>query len=383
MDEPTTNDAQNAWFIYGHKNPQGQLQEVLKRKAPSWRDFANEKRRSAYKFQIDDKAKKVVNAAIYLRRPLLVTGDPGTGKSSLAYAIAAELGLGTVIEWPITSRSNLGDALYRYDAIGRLQAANLAKGAPLLPRSPQAANAVDVGRRSKKTPSSGQAAEDVPIEQFLTLGPLGTALADSVDKPRVLLIDEIDKSDIDLPNDLLFLFEEGKFEIPELVRLTGRLTGQQEQDGGSRQRSFAIRKHNAHFDGDPGEETVDIPDGLVTCHHFPIVVMTSNGEREMPAPFLRRCLSLKMERPNRKMLEDIVAAHFEEQATPGVQDFIDHILNLRKQNELVATDQLMNAVYVAQQIVMENRGVGEQKALSEPEAKMIQEIVLQAIGGTS
>ena len=77
------------------------------------------------KYQIDPEEAERVNAALYLRRPLLVTGEPGTGKSSLAYAVAAELGLGEVLRWPITSKSTLRDGLYRYDAIGRLQEANL------------------------------------------------------------------------------------------------------------------------------------------------------------------------------------------------------------------------------------------------------------------
>jgi hypothetical protein len=131
-----------------------------------------------------------VNAAIYLRRPLLVTGNPASGKTSLAYAIAQELKLGPVLNWPITARSTLVDGLYRYDAIARLQDAQLNK---------------------EKSQNIGQ---------YITLGPVGTAFLPSL-YPRVLLIDEIDKSDINLPNDLLHLFEEGRFQIPELVRWAG------------------------------------------------------------------------------------------------------------------------------------------------------------------
>src|SRR6266498_537495 len=98
---------------------------------------------------------EMVNAAIYLRRPLLVTGAPGTGKSSLAYRIAHELRLGPVLRWPITTRTTLAHGLYQYDAIGRVQAANL----------------------------SG--AEEADIGDFVRLGPLGTALL-PFDKPRVL-----------------------------------------------------------------------------------------------------------------------------------------------------------------------------------------------------
>lgn len=101
--------------------------------------------------------------------------------------MAEELGLGEVLEWSITSRSQLKDGLYEYDAIGRLQDSNFTPG-------------------GKSDPP--------PIEDYVRLGPLGSAFADSQpNSPRVLLIDEIDKSDIDLPNDLLNIFEEGEFTI--------------------------------------------------------------------------------------------------------------------------------------------------------------------------
>ncbi len=120
---------------------------------------------------------ELVNAALYLRRPLLVTGKPGTGKSTLAYSIAYELRLGPVLRWPITSRSVLQDGLYQYDAIGRLQEASL--------------------RRTTATGDEPFTAPD--IGRYIRLGPLGTALLPQR-RPRALLIDELDKSDIDLPN---------------------------------------------------------------------------------------------------------------------------------------------------------------------------------------
>lgn len=105
-----------------------------------------------------------------------------------------------------------------------------------------------------------------PIEDYMKLGPVGAALATSeAGRPRVLLIDELDKSDIDLPNDLLHVFEEGEFPIPELQRLTDRdrveLT--EPGDAGSTRR-------------------VAIDQGVVRCREFPIVVMTSNDERDFP-----------------------------------------------------------------------------------------------------
>ncbi|MFM6814789.1 MAG: AAA family ATPase, partial [Dolichospermum sp.] len=117
----------------------------------------------------------------------------GTGKTSLAYAVAYELGLGEVLHWPITTRTTLKDGLYSYDAIGRLQDA----------KDKDKDNLAEIGK-------------------YINLGSLGTALLPS-EKPRVLLIDEIDKSDIDLPNDLLHIFEEGEFEIPELRRIADKI----------------------------------------------------------------------------------------------------------------------------------------------------------------
>ena len=163
---------------------------------PPWRSFNTEAKTTEKKsreeikgktFQVSDRQVELVNAALYLRRPLLVTGKPGTGKSSLAYAIAYQLKLGKVLTWPINTRTTLSNGLYRYDAIGRLQDAQLG-------------NKPNIGK-------------------YIQLGAVGTAFLPN-EYPRVLLIDEIDKSDIDLPNDLLNLFEEGEFEIPELARIS-------------------------------------------------------------------------------------------------------------------------------------------------------------------
>lgn len=238
----------------------------------------------------------MVNAALYLRRPLLVTGKPGTGKSALAYNVAYELGLGPVLNWPITSRSTLREALYRYDAIGRLQDAN-ASGS---------ADSVDVGR-------------------YIRLGPVGTALVPS-SRPRVLLIDELDKSDVDLPNDLLNVFEEGEFDIDELMRLPD------DQPDVSVMTADAGRR-------------VTVSRGRVRCAEFPFVVITSNGEREFPPPFLRRCLRLNMQSPSAEKLAAIVAGHLGEPALAESEQLIEQFLDGRDYGDL-ATDQLLNAIYL-------------------------------------
>ena len=250
-----------------------------------------------------------VNAAIYLRRPLLITGKPGGGKSSLIYAVARELKLGRVLNWPINSRSTLREALYTYDAMSRLQ----------FIQERQALNAA-----ADKVPDF---TDDIGL--FITLGPLGTALASSRG-PRALLVDEIDKSDVDLPNDLLNVLETGHFTIPELRRLADKAVEIADQEG----------------------KKLPITAGEIAFSEFPFVVMTSNGERDFPAPFLRRCVQFDLPEPTGEELRDIVLAHFERVDAADL-DLAnrDSLLSkfIEKRNELqLSTDQLLNATHMLQ-----------------------------------
>ena len=286
-------------------------------------ELANKKEREIKKgknFRLSDskdatEVRDAVNAAIYLRRPLLVTGRPGSGKTSLAYAIAYELNLGSVLSWSITARSTLQEGLYRYDAIARLQDAN---NNHIPNNSPN---------------PDGSHSEEQPIGQYIKLGALGTAFLPSF-LPRVLLIDEIDKSDINLPNDLLNLFEEGQFEIPELVRRSKN----KEKDN-----LFTVQTSDEDID-------VTIKGGRVKCYAFPIIVMTSNGERDFPKAFKRRCLRVKMPDPTVPELENIVKAHFTEdlfnEKTDEINQLIDYFVPEEGETMDKATDQLLNAIYI-------------------------------------
>ncbi|MFJ6893823.1 type I CRISPR-associated protein Cas7 [Streptomyces hokutonensis] len=263
----------------------------------------------------------MVNAALLLRRPLLVTGRSGAGKSSLAYRISRELKLGRVLRWHITSRTTLWVGLYEYDAIGRVQDSTALRALAPTGGPGAAANGRPPGE------------EQFPgIGDYLQLGPLGTALL-PYDLPRVLLVDELDKSDHDLPNDLLSVFEEGQFSIAELVqarRLHTRVTV---------------------MTGDPGH-SAEIVDGVVECRIFPLVVITSNGEREFLPAFLRRWLGLRMPEPDGPQLVDMVMAHLRETAngttgTVRADDLIDRFLHNSRERGGLAVDQLLNAIYLA------------------------------------
>jgi MoxR-like ATPase len=286
-----------SWELY-HGNREAH--EVTLPDPPPWRRFPIEGADQGGKptFIPTPEIIRAVNASLYLRRPLLITGPPGSGKSSVAESVAHELRLGRVLRWHVTSHSTLEEAIYRYDALGRLQHNQLYPGAD-------------------------------DITRFLRLGPLGTALL-GTDKPRVLLIDELDKGDLDLPGDLLNVLERGEYEIAELNRLNAE--------------TVQVREVNS-------DDTQTITRGRIRCSLFPFIVMTSNGEREFPGPFLRRCVRISLDLPDETRLAEIVAAHFNDPSVAAserdlIRAFAERIGSAPSRQVKLAVDQLLNATFL-------------------------------------
>ena len=302
----------NDWKIYDPLGSGKKAKKVQLPEPPPWRRSGRGRREVvARTFQASPELVDAVNIALHLRRPLLVTGHPGAGKSSLIYSVADQLCLGEVIVWAVNSRSSLSESLYRYDALARLQ--HIQEVRALSPDSSPA-----------RTADGRPDLDDVGA--FVTLGPLGTALADA-NAPRALLIDEIDKSDVDLPNDLLNVLDTGSFAIAELQRIAGTRS------------KFEVRT----LEGGK----VPVTNGIVSFAEYPFIVMTSNGERDFPAPFLRRCVQCELSAPDESQLGRIVRAHFHELVKDKDMNTLISAFLAERGERALATDQLLNAQYLA------------------------------------
>lgn len=205
---------------------------------------------------------EAVNLAIILERPLLLQGEPGCGKTQLAEAVAYELGLDYLV-WNIKSTSRAQDGLYTYDNLARLRDSQLLS---------QVKDPEEIAR--VKNPAN-----------YRKFGELGQAFNN--DQRTVLLIDEIDKADIDFPNDLLLELDQKRFTIPET------------------------------------EEKI-------VAKQPPIIFITSNQERDLPDAFLRRCLFHYLKFPDEKHLIEIIKAHFDIKGeNPVAETAVTRFLALR------------------------------------------------------
>lgn len=210
-----------------------------------------------------------VNAAVALERPLLIKGEPGTGKTVLAQEIAKALGY-PLIEWHIKSTTKAQQGLYEYDAVSRLRDGQLGD-----PRVHDIAN-------------------------YIVRGKLWEAF--EADHPVVLLIDEIDKADIEFPNDLLLELDRMEFYVYELRR-------------------------------------------NVKARHRPVVIITSNNEKELPDAFLRRCFFHYIRFPDRETMEKIVQTHFPNIRHDLLREALTVFFDVRNVNELKkkpATSELLD-----------------------------------------
>ena len=233
-----------------------------------------------YPYDAGDELIEVVNLAIELGMPLLLEGEPGCGKSRLAHALVYEFNYRQesnpikYYEWIVQSTSKAEDSLYQYDYIGRLQAAQIS------------------GILSQKEieESSSEQKNPATSKDWVDLQPLGKAFKQSQDKQEqsVVLIDEIDKADRDFPNDLLLAIESRRFFIKE----TGDLIQANDQA-------------------------------------FPLIIITSNQEKNLPNAFLRRCIYHYIELPNQERLRKILTERFTDAEQEVIIKAVDRFLEVR------------------------------------------------------
>lgn len=216
-----------------------------------------------------DELIRSVNIAAALKKPLLIKGEPGTGKTMLAEAIAKSLGMELLI-WNIKSTTKAQDGLYVYDTVQRLYDSQFGE----------------------------EGVDD--IAKYIRLGKLGEAF--KREKQTVLLIDEIDKADLEFPNDLLWELDQMEFYIPE--------TGE-----------------------------------TVKANVRPIVIITSNAEKELPDAFLRRCIFHYIAFPDAAMMERIIRAHYpdlEQKLIEGVLEAFYKLRDMRGLQKKPSTSEVLD-----------------------------------------
>ena len=216
-----------------------------------------------------------VNVAIALQKPLLIKGEPGPGKTMLAQAVAESLGKKLII-WNVKSTTKAQDGLYMYDTIQRLY--------------------------------DGQFGEEGvdDIARYIKLGKLGEAFES--DEQVVLLIDEIDKADLEFPNDLLWELDQMEFYIHETKR-------------------------------------------TVKAKHRPIVIITSNAEKELPDAFLRRCIFHYIDFPDKELMAEIVKTHYpnvEENLLQNAMEVFYAIRSMRDVRKKPSTSELIDWINALQ-----------------------------------
>ena len=201
-----------------------------------------------------DDLRMAVDASVALQRPLLIKGEPGTGKTMLAEEVAAGLGK-ELIQWHIKSTTKAQQGLYEYDAVSRLRDSQLGDG-----------KVEDIG-------------------QYIKRGKLWEAF--TADEQVVLLIDEVDKADIEFPNDLLVELDRMEFFVYE--------TGE-----------------------------------TIKATHRPIIIITSNNEKELPDAFLRRCFFHFINFPDKETMKEIIAVHYPKVKKSLVQEALEVFFELRE-----------------------------------------------------
>lgn len=209
---------------------------------------------------VSPELREAVNVAVALQKPLLIKGEPGTGKTVLAEAIAEQLGL-ELITWHVKSSSRAQDGLYMYDTVQRLNDSRF----------------------------GGEGVDVSEVRNYIKYGPLGRAIV--ADTRQILLVDEIDKADMEFPNDLLH----------ELDRMSFRV-----------------------------EETGE----TLVAKERPIVIITSNNEKELPDAFLRRCVFHFIEFPDKALMERIVRVHHPDVEEKLLQEVLTRFYWLREQPQI-------------------------------------------------